>query len=351
MSRITLCLAILASCAVGYAQQAGESAPAQGAPERTPLVLHLVVTDKAGHPVTGLQQQDFTLLDNGQPTPITAFTAVGSESSGLHPTIALLVIDEVNTDFRTVMNEHIQLHQFLTANDGHLPVPMSVLILTDTGLRQINQPDQDGNAIDALLTKEKATLRERSQLGGFYGGVDRAATSVGALQSLANAVLNVPARKLVLWLSQGWWTFDRANVRVSDRQHQQVFDTAVQLSSLLRQAQIVLYAINPLGAADTDSSHNAVWRAYMKPVQDARHADPGNLSLQVLAMQSGGRVLFGSNYIGTDISRSLEDASAWYRLSLDPQSPDRPNTWHALEVKVSKPGLNVRTRSGYYARP
>jgi hypothetical protein len=34
------------------------------------IVLDMVVTDKSGKPVAGLQQQDFTLLDNKQPRKI-----------------------------------------------------------------------------------------------------------------------------------------------------------------------------------------------------------------------------------------------------------------------------------------
>lgn len=350
MSRTILLIAALAGGIAGYPQQTGDAAELPIAAKTLPISLDLVVTDKAGRPISGLQQQDFTLLDNGQPTPIASFTAVAPENEAGLATIAFLVIDEVNTDFRAVMNEHIQLHQFLTANGGHLPVPISVLILTETGLKQITQPERDGNAIDALLAKEHATLRERSQAGGFYGGVERASVSIAALQSLAQALLDMPARKLVIWLSQGWWTFDRANVRVSDRQHQQVYETSIQLSSLLRQAQIVLYAINPLGAENTGSSQNAIWRAYLKPAQDARHAEPGNLSLQVLAVQTGGQVRFGSNYIASDISRCLDDASSWYRLHFAPQPADKPDTWHTIQVKVNKPGLTVRSRNGYYAQ-
>jgi hypothetical protein len=30
---------------------------------------------------------------------------------------------------------------------------------------------------------------------------------------------------------------------------------------------------------------------------------------------------------------------------------DGPNEYHALEIKLGKPGLTARTRTGYYAQP
>ena len=51
----------------------GGSAGAPGADRR--ITLDVVVTDHSGKPVPGLQQQDFTLLDNKQPQPIVDFRA------------------------------------------------------------------------------------------------------------------------------------------------------------------------------------------------------------------------------------------------------------------------------------
>jgi hypothetical protein len=39
------------------------------------LSLDIVVTDKSGNPVSGLLEQDFTLLDDKQPKPILSFRA------------------------------------------------------------------------------------------------------------------------------------------------------------------------------------------------------------------------------------------------------------------------------------
>jgi hypothetical protein len=39
-------------------------------------MLDVLVTDISGRPVAGLEQKDFTLLDNKKPRPILSFRAV-----------------------------------------------------------------------------------------------------------------------------------------------------------------------------------------------------------------------------------------------------------------------------------
>src|SRR5271163_4115464 len=90
---LVFCLAIC-----GFAQQ---SVPPASADRH--IMLDVVVTDKSGRPVPGLQQQDFTLLDNKQPQKILSFEAV---QGGADPPVeVLLVVDEVNTNFTNVAFE------------------------------------------------------------------------------------------------------------------------------------------------------------------------------------------------------------------------------------------------------
>src|ERR1700734_25248 len=45
------------------------------------LVLDVVVKDKSGKAITGLEEKDFTVLDNGSPQKILSFQAVGVGSA------------------------------------------------------------------------------------------------------------------------------------------------------------------------------------------------------------------------------------------------------------------------------
>jgi hypothetical protein len=59
------------------------------------IYLDIVVTQKSGPPVPGLQQQDFTLLDSKAPQTITSFEAVKAREAQHE---VFLVIDSVNSD-------------------------------------------------------------------------------------------------------------------------------------------------------------------------------------------------------------------------------------------------------------
>ncbi|HEX4007219.1 MAG TPA: VWA domain-containing protein [Acidobacteriaceae bacterium] len=322
--------------------------PPPPAQQKGPSVLDVVVTDKAGHPISGLQQGDFTLLDDGQPTPILSFKATDAAPE---PTQVILLIDEVNTSFTAVSTERTQLDKLLTANGGRLPFPFTVIFLTDTGMTQVNQPTTDGMALDAQFRKQESTLRDLRRSAGFYGASDQMGISLKALGSLAQTLGPVPGKKLVVWMSPGWWLFNSPGVYISDRMHRTYFGAIVDLNKSLERARVVLYAVNPLGASDAGSMHNFEWRDFTRPVRDANHAQPGDLALQALAQTSGGQVLFGSNDIAAEVAQCVADGSSSYRLTFDTEHADAPNTWHSLQLRMDKPALKPRTRDGYYAEP
>lgn len=348
IARTSLCLILVALGGSAWAQQTAET---PSAPAKTPMALEVEVTDKAGHLVSGLQQQDFTVTDNGHPAQIRSFAAVNPENAQQYPTLIVLIVDEVNTNFRAVSNGRVQLKRFLTANQGQLPAPTTILFLTDNGLKQVTQPSQNGNELDATFEKEQSTLRSLGRDTGFYGRTDMMSVSLNALHSLATTTANVPGRKLVIWISHGWWLFDSPNIYLTGGQQRQIYQWVVDFSNLLRQSQISMYEVDPRGTDDAGSIYNTLWQGFLKPVTEQKQAQPGDVALQVMAAQTGGLILFGSNDIAGELGQCAADATTWYRLSIDTEPADKPNEWHTLQVKVNKPGLRVRTRNGYYAQP
>ncbi len=89
----------------------------------------------------------------------------------------------------------------------------------------------------------------------------------------------------------------------------------------------------------------------MKGVPSAKSVSPPDLSLQVLATQTGGRVLVNGNDIANQLQSCVDDASAFYVLSFQGATAEQPDQYHAIELKIDKPGLTARTRTGYYAQP
>ena len=105
--------------------------PSVAAPQGA-IKLDVMVTDGAGQPVAGLQQQDFTLLDNSKPQPILSFRAVdgttGDGTAADPPVQVILLIDMANNLLHNVAYERYQIDKFLKQNGGKLVQPVTVMI-------------------------------------------------------------------------------------------------------------------------------------------------------------------------------------------------------------------------------
>ncbi len=312
----------------------------------------MVVTDKSGKAVPGLQQQDFTLLDNKQPQKLLSFQAVqGGATTAETPVSVVLLVDEVNTNFTYVSIGRAQIEKFLKRDGGELPRDVSLAVLTDSGLAMSNVTTRDGNALAAELNQNKAGLRTITRSQGVYGADDRIGLSLNALQQLADYEAPRPGRKLVVWISPGWPLLSGPREDLTEKDQQRLFNNIVGLSDRLRQARITLYSVDPLGTADTGGFRTSFYEEFVKGVKKPSQVKLGNLALQVIATQSGGRVLISNNDVAGEIAACVADASAFYVLTFDGLVGDGPNEYHSLEIKFDKPGLKALTRTGYYAQP
>jgi VWFA-related protein len=335
--------ALLPSLDTASAQQIS---PAVNSSSRS-LRLNVIVTPKAGLPVTSLQKQDFTLMDNKSPLPITSFRAV---NSGQEPVKVILVIDGVNTDFDRVAYVQEQVQKFLRANGGELAHPTTIAVLTDKGTQFQKDFSGDGNALSASLDHYTVGLREINRSSGIWGANDRVQISLTAVRQLAGYAASIPGRKIVLWVSPGWPLLSGARIDLDSKQKQQIFGDVVTFSKELQQSNMTLYNINPLGPEE-NLLRADYYESFVKGVSKPSQTDLADLSLQVLAVQSGGLALNGSSDVSGSLQKCLADTEAWYEIIFDTPFAERPNEYHHVEITVDKPGLKARTRDGYYAQP
>jgi VWFA-related protein len=323
----------------------------QAEPPNRQITLDVVVTDKSGKPVSGLQQQDFTLLDNKQPQKILSFQAIEGAKTADPPVSVVLLVDEVNTNFTNVSVGRAQIEKFLKRDGGELPRDVSLAVLSDAGLAMSNVATRDGNALATELSQNKAGLRSITRSQGVYGADDRIGLSLNALQQLADYEAPRPGRKLVVWISPGWPLLSGPRDELTNKDQQRLFNNIIGLSDRLRQARITLYSVDPLGTSDTGGFRTSYYEEFVKGVKKPNQVRLGNLSLQVIATQSGGRVLISNNDVAGEIATAVADANAFYVLTFDGLVGDGPNEYHSLEFKFDKPGLKALTRTGYYAQP
>lgn len=320
------------------------------------ITLDVQVTDQSGVAVRGLQPQDFTVLDDKKPQDILSFNTVNSVDGEMPsatelPVEIVLVIDALNTPLDSVRYERGEVKKFLLQNDGQLPRPVSLVMFSHFGTKIQNAPSRDGKVLAALYDQYEFGLWDVTRSQGFYGAIERFDESLKALNSLAEYEKNRPGRKLMIWFSPGWPMLSKPGVQLSHHDQRYLFNSIVVLSSALRQARITLYSIDPLGVADAGGIRMEYYKEFLDGITSPWQAVAGDLGLQVLAIQSGGRVFNGGIDLPTVIRSCTADADAFYALSFDARPANQGDEYRSLAVVVNKPGITVRTRTGYYAQP
>ncbi len=338
-ARCAICISV--SLGIGLAQKTPPGADLS-------VVLNVVVTDKSGKLFPGLAEQDFTLLDNKRPQKITSFEAVGGSNANQAPPVeVILLMDDVNTGITNVAFERKEVEKFLGRDNGVLSHPVSLAFLSDAGLK-LTKPSQDGKAL--IVNANQAGLRVLTRKQGVYGAGERLQLSLNAVGQLMQAEGAKPERKLVVWISPGWPILTGPAIQLSPKDRQGIFQNIVGLSDNLRKADMTISSIDPLGAS-ASVLHTSFYKEFANGVKKADDAQFGNLALPVLASQSGGRVLYSSNNIASEIAAAVSDADIYYVLKFQTPPAEPANQYHSVEVKIDKPGLAARTRTGYYTQP
>jgi VWFA-related protein len=330
--------------AVAFPQEAAPPANSAGQPGT--ITLDVVVSQKSGPPVSGLQQQDFTIVDNKSPQTITSFRAVRGREA---PVEIVIVIDDVNTGVEHIAYERSEIDKFLKLDGGQLAHPVAIAVLTDEGLKMLGDFSSDGNALSAALDKTDVGLHTIRRSGGIYSAGEQFEISLKSFFQLGTSEAARPGRKMILWISPGWPLFSGPNAeeQMTGKQQQQIFDNVVRISTLLRQGQITLYSIDPLGTADFVRSSR--WETFVKGLSKTSQADWGDLALQVISTQSGGVARTTSNDIAASLKECADDAVNYYEISFAPPLDQKPGEYHHLEVRLADHKLTARTSQGYYS--
>jgi VWFA-related protein len=360
------------------------------------IVLDAIAKNKAGDPLKGLSAQDFALFDNKKRVSPTKLSFVEGAASEQKAQI-IFVIDSMNSSSAELKKSEDAVEGFLQSRGGPLEIPTSILVVADTE-PQSNLPStaasktsnmalhkrelfvhripvsNNGTFLIQSLREYKTGLHRILDTQGTLGQEERVRLSLEALSFIANAQLAIPGAKLVIWLSPGWPFLARSNAKSSG----QLFNTVIYFSNLLRTARIILYAVSPEGVTPQDSSADTegfllnsrassiqangqapgipielsgrYYAEFLKGVKDARQSNPNDLSLQVLAYQSGGLILDRNNDLEAMIKRCAADGEALYSLSYTPAAGSGRDVYHDLQVTLKRSSEPLRTRTGVYLK-
>jgi VWFA-related protein len=361
-------LALVAGVILAWSVLAsGQQPPPQSPPPQGPpptfkssadlIRLDVSVLDNTRLPVKGLTAKDFTVIDAGKPQAITTFAAVDVPEPDV-PTTAWM--RDVDPDIKR--NDDL--------NDRRL----IVIVLDDAqvdsmNVRMSNNVKAAGRAIiDQLGQGDLAavifTMDQRNQQdfttdrAKLLAAVDRFHAgmagdlelfqqySVDTLQQLADYLVEIPTRRKAIFYVSTGINVDlqdlmpvNANIRGNTRGDRAgaVAQIINDMHEVFRKAQLANVNIH---AVDPSAMERAAGGRGL--------ADPRKDFLLSISNETGGFPIVNTDDYQQAIAQVFLENSSYYLLGYEPQAGN-DGRFHRIEVKVNRPGLIVRARSGYYA--
>jgi VWFA-related protein len=336
------------------------------------IVLNVEVTDAAGSPITGLGPGDFTLIQDRQRRSIASFRPVNGESVPVPPQVILL-LDAVNNSSRDLANDRKGVEAFLRQSTEPLAYPTSIAVLSDAEIKSAPLT-RDRNALLNELRDLSVSLHpiacasdfnpnDRSLRMGMPGVPvmassdsqlnclnQRFITSINALTRFAKLQVDIPGRVILIWIGSGWPLLNNKQFRPDDESLKAgFFANLVQVSSALRESQVTLDVLLPSSLFRSAESRGEHDDAFFNGVPNQDEVTAASLGLQPLAHQSGGQILIGARNIPAGVAACMADAKSYYELTFDSPPAAQFGEYHALQVKVDRPGSTARTNTVYYA--
>jgi Ca-activated chloride channel family protein len=261
------------------------------------VVLNVTVTDSTGQYVRGLKRSDFKIYEDGKPVDPSLIKGFSLQES---PFASVVLLDTSGS------------------MESRLSLGRSAAIRFLDGLRE-----EDVAAVFKFDTKVE-------QVQDFSGGRDLAPIAYGirakGMTTLNDAIVEATKallsraehRKAILVLSDGMDTYSKATPA-------KALDSALAIGASI-------YAVD-MSATGGGMSRNNQSAAMLKN----------------FAEKTGGR------FVETPGGQALRDAFAGiadelghqYTIAYRPPNDTHDGKWRALEVKLTRPDLIVRTRKGY----
>jgi VWFA-related protein len=216
---------------------------------------------------------------------------------------------------------------------------------------------------DAVAKQFDETIRRMEALASNIETAQRGHATFYPLMALAKAQGGLEGRKAILFFSEG------LQVPTSV---EEAFTAAI---SEANRANVSIYTIDARGldtGRDLQAAGAALEKAGRVSQQAMAKRGAGGTSmdevlndelvltslrantqssLRELAESTGGVMVANTNDLGRGLERVTSDLSSYYEIAYEPQSSEADGRFRAIEVKVARRGVDVTSRSGYFALP
>jgi Ca-activated chloride channel family protein len=264
--------------------------------------LSVTVTDGAKY-VTGLEESDFEVFEDGTKQTLTFFSRVQQ------PIALAILLDTSNS-----MEEKLSTAQEAAIGFVRRMKKDDVIEVIDFN-SQVRIPQPFTNDVGAL---ERA-IRQ---------------TTVNGSTSLYNA----------LYVSLKGLKDERAkNTEEIRRQAIVVLSDGDDTSSVIEYEDVLDLA---------KRSETAIYAIGLRQPESGRGKfKEAEFVLRQLSQETGGRVFFPMTIaeLPKIYEQISEELASQYSMAYSSRNPMRNGAWRRIDVRVTKPGLNARARRGYYA--
>ena len=229
------------------------------------------------------------------------------------------------------VQELMKQHNFRLPAGGHLGPPSGGPLG-----RPLERNAQPG------MTKEAATRIVQERAGFMMRQSESVTTAtLGTLENLMRSATELPGRKLLFLISDGFFLNDRST-GLGDKL-KRITDAAVR-------SGVVVYSLDARGmTTTTDASSNRsdpTGRLSRSNVGELQASQDG---LNALAVDTGGKAFFNTGRLTEAVDAALDETSNYYLLAWRPASDDQKVAgFKRLEISVAgRPDLTVRVPRGF----
>ena len=340
------------------------------------IEIDAVVTDREGNPVTDLAADDFEVLENGKRQTISSFSLVDIPR---RPTGA----DGVTPSFDVVSNggaaERRRLYVFAIG-----ALPEASALKARRLLRQFVERHMSPGDIGALVyitqaiassaqpftTNHQLLLDAIDRVGlptdGEYSG-----RPMRDFRALAESIASIPVpRKTMLLVTTGFPDIYDVIDYQGGVGTSLDFDDYREAIRAATRGNIAIYTIDSNGLHLDDQTDEATGSAVVnsatvvsvssrsgatvspRPDRVLSFIDASmtaRSNLRALAEMTGGLAVVGTNNFADAFRRIERETSTYYLLGYVSTDNRQDGRFRKLSVRVTRPGLEVRARSGYVA--
>jgi VWFA-related protein len=361
--------------------------------------VDVIVTDRKGVPVLDLKQDEFKIKEDGKPQAIESFTIVKIDEVNQIDSAPPIPIRSMYDEQREAARPDVRLfvlflddYHVRRGNDMSVRKPLIEFVQNQLGpadMVAIMYPLQSINALS--FTRDKKALI--SAIENFHGRrfdyvprnefeekyanypaevVERVRNEV-TMTAIKGAAIKLggmrEGRKSIILVSEGFTNILPPQMRDpvasmpgvgnpvrnnsmaanSDREEWRAkTDILSDLSLIFQEANrnnTSIYCVDPRGLAAFEYDINQGVGLQV----DRQHLENGLDNLRALADNTDGRAIINRNDLATGMQQIIRDSSAYYLLGYNSSEAPTDGRFHKIDVEVTRRGVDVRARKGYWA--